>query len=134
MSCLMSLISSSLNKSAISVITIASTIACKQEKLFGVHNFASFNLQTNIGKCFISLIDQDFPKSNSLYESFNCNALKLSYSCMNNVKSIISSHNKAIISKSTNPKEDNKNCNCGKPDTCPMDGNCNIERQYNISG
>ena len=46
---------------------------------------------------------------------------------MNNVKSIISSHNKTVISKSTNSDEDKKNCNCRKPETCPMDGNCNVE-------
>ena len=46
---------------------------------------------------------------------------------MNNVKSIISSHNKSVISKSTNSNKDKKNCNCRKPETCPMDGNCNVE-------
>ena len=46
---------------------------------------------------------------------------------MNNVKSIISSHNKTVISKSTNSDKEKKNCNCRKPETCPMDGNCNVE-------
>ena len=46
---------------------------------------------------------------------------------MNNVKSIISSHNKSVIRKSTNSDKDKKNCNCRKPEKCPMDGNCNVE-------
>ena len=46
---------------------------------------------------------------------------------MNNVKSIKSSHNETVISKSTNSDKDKKNCNRRKPDTCPMDGNCNLE-------
>ena len=46
---------------------------------------------------------------------------------MNNVKSIISTHNKTVISKSTTSNKDKKNCNCRKPETCPMDGNCNME-------
>ena len=87
----------------------------------------SRNVETKVGKCFLSLIDQHFPKSNPLHKMFNRNTLKLSYSCMNNVKSIISSHNKTVISKSTNSDKEKKNCNCRKPETCPMDGNCNVE-------
>jgi len=87
----------------------------------------SRNVEKNVGKCFISLIDQYFPKSNPLHKIFNWNTLILSYSGINNVKTIISSHNKAVISNSTNLEEHKKNCSCRKPDMCPMDGNCNIE-------
>ena len=61
----------------------------------------SKNVETNVGKCFLSLIDKHFPKSNPLHKIFNRNTLKLSYSCMGNIKTIISNHNKAVISKST---------------------------------
>ena len=87
----------------------------------------SNNVETNVGKCFLSLIDQHFPKSNPLHKIFNRNTLKLSYSCMNNIKTIISNHNKAEISKPTHNDEENKNCNCRKPNTCPMDGSCNAQ-------
>ena len=87
----------------------------------------SKNVETNVGKCFLSLIDQHFPKSHQLHNIFNRNPLKLSYSCINNVKTIISIHNKAEISKSTYSDEENKTCNCRKPNTCPMDGNCNAQ-------
>ena len=87
----------------------------------------SRNVETNVGKCFLSLIDQHFPKANPLHKIFNRNTIKLSYSCMNNVKSIISSHNKSVIRKSTNSDKDKKNCNCRQPEKCPMDGNCNVE-------
>ena len=50
----------------------------------------SKNVKTNVGKCFLALIDQHFPKSNPLHKIFNRNTLKLSYSCMSNVKTIIS--------------------------------------------
>ena len=46
----------------------------------------SKNVKTNVGKCFLSLIDQHFPKSHSLHKIFNRNTLKLSYSCMTNIK------------------------------------------------
>ena len=78
----------------------------------------SKNVKTNVGKCFLSLIDQHFPKSNPLHKIFNRNTLKLS-----NVKTIISNHNKAQINKS-NPTNDS-NCNCRNSSTCPMDGQCN---------
>ena len=42
---------------------------------------------------------------------------------MNNVKTIISNHNKAQINKS-DPTND-RNCNCRNSRTCPMDGKCN---------
>ena len=57
----------------------------------------SRNVKTNVGKCFLSLTDQYFPKLNPLHKIFNRNTLKLSYSCMSNMRSIISNHNKAQI-------------------------------------
>ena len=83
----------------------------------------SSNVKTNVGKCFLSLIDQHFPKSNPLHKIFNRNTLKLSYSCMKNIKTIISNHNKAQINKS-DPTNDS-NCNCRNSSTCPMNGKCN---------
>ena len=81
------------------------------------------NVKTNVGKCFLSLTDQHFPKSNPLHKIFDRNTLKLSYSCMSNIKNIISNHNKAQINKS-DPTNDS-NCNCWNSSTCPMDGKCN---------
>ena len=84
----------------------------------------SKNAETNVGKCFLSLIDKQFPKSNPLHKIFNRNTLKLSYSYMGNIKTIISNHNKAVISKSTGTyNQTKKSCNCRKPNECPMDGN-----------
>ena len=91
----------------------------------------SRNVDANVGKCFFSLIDQHFPKSNPQHKISNRNTLKLSYGCMNNVKSIISSYNKTVINKSTNSERDKKTCNCRKPETCPMDGNLQ-RRKHNL--
>ena len=45
---------------------------------------------------------------------------------MNNVKAIISNHNKAVISRSSNlPVQTINTCNCRDKRSCPMDGNCN---------
>ena len=88
----------------------------------------SQNVKTKVGKCFFTLIDKHFPKSNplSLHKILNQNTLKLSYSCMKNVKAIISNHNKAVISRSSNlPVQTINTCNCPDKRSCPMDGNCN---------
>ena len=87
----------------------------------------SQNVETKIGKCFLKLIDQHFPKSNPLHKIFNRNTLKLSYSRMTNVKSISSNQNKAQISKSSKQSgEVEINCNCRNKDNCPLERNCNI--------
>ena len=72
--------------------------------------FDRLNCQnTNVGKCFLSLIDKHFLKSNPLHKIFNRNTLKLSYSCMGNIKTIISNHNKAEINKATRTNDQKKN-------------------------
>ena len=43
---------------------------------------------------------------------------------MPNMKSIISSHNKAILSP--NDQQDDRTCNCTNKETCPMNQNCLI--------
>ena len=88
-------------------------------------------MASSVGKCFLSLIDKNFRKSYRLHKIFNRNTLKLSYSCMGNIKTIISNHNKAEINKATRTKDQKKNCNCRKPKLCPMDGNCNAENVIN---
>ena len=52
------------------------------------------NVSTNVAKQFLNLLDQHFPKSNKLDAIFNRNNVKVSYSCSQNMWSIIKSHNK----------------------------------------
>ena len=57
---------------------------------------------------------------------FNHNTLKLSYSCMPNVKSTIDAHNKRLL-KQTNSGEaisDASFCNCCKKEDCPLENKC----------
>ena len=83
----------------------------------------STNVATNIGKKFFSLISTCFPADNKLKSIINKNTIKLSYSCMPNLKQIINNHNKSILNK-----QDNKNkeqlCNCRDKSKCPLDGDC----------
>ena len=52
------------------------------------------NVSTNVAKRFLNLLDQHFPKSNKLHAIFNRNTVKVSYSCTQNMWSMIKSHNK----------------------------------------
>ncbi|XP_067950277.1 streptococcal hemagglutinin-like [Watersipora subatra] len=80
---------------------------------------------TNIGRAFIIMIKRIFNKFHPLRKIFNQNTLKLSYSCMENVKSIIEGHNKKLLN--TEKKKDNtsdRTCNCRKPEECQLEGRC----------
>jgi hypothetical protein len=57
----------------------------------------SENVSTNIGKKFLNLIDRCFPSGHQLHKLLNCNTVKISYSCMPNMKQIISNHNKSTM-------------------------------------
>ena len=65
---------------------------------------------TKIGKTFVRLIDKHFPPHHKLHKLFNRNNVKISYSCMPNVKSIINKHNKTVLDPPTNNSE--RTCNC----------------------
>ena len=53
----------------------------------------SKSVKNNIGKTFLNLIKTYFPKTNKLHKIFNKNTVKVSYSCMSNMSSILSSYN-----------------------------------------
>ena len=80
----------------------------------------STKFKTNIGKTFLQLLSKHIPKDHEMHKIFNKNTVKLSCSCMNNISSIISIHNKNIL----NPKQTSFGCNCRNKDNCPLDGEC----------
>ena len=56
-----------------------------------------------------------------LHKIFNRNTVKISYSCMTNLKQNIDGHNKSTLHEKIVPS---KTCNCRKPADCPLAGNC----------
>ena len=84
------------------------------------------NVKTNLGRKFINIINRCFPNEHPVHKIFNKHTLKLSYSCMPDIKSIISSHNKAVLSNfyQSQTQTNDKECNCRKKDQCPLDGKC----------
>ena len=80
------------------------------------------SVSTNIGQKFLNLVDKHFPKGSALHKHFNRNTVKISYCCLPNVGSMISKHNKKLLSKEKIPV---KPCNCRTGvDTCPVEGQC----------
>ena len=85
----------------------------------------SLNVRTNIGRRFLRIVDECFPRNHKLARIFNRNTLKISYSCMQNIGNIITGHNKAILCPDEDNNESSDRCNCQDPSTCPLPGNCN---------
>ena len=93
----------------------------RQRKIIWYNPPWNANVKTNLGRKFLNIIDRCFPKGHPLHKILNKHTLKLSYSCMPNIKSIISSHNKALLSdyqRSQTQKSD-KECNCRKKISMP---------------
>ena len=77
-------------------------------------------MKTNVGKIFLRLVKRHFPKENPLHKIFNKNTLKVSYSCIGNIASVLSAHNKNIL----HPKKSEFGCNCRSKTDFPLDNKC----------
>ena len=96
--------------------------------LYGLTHLSNANVSTNIGRRFLAIIDECFPQNHPLRKICYRNTLKLSCSCMPNIASIISSHNKTILTKHTNTQPTVcDSCNCRQKMSCPLDGKCLAE-------
>ena len=83
----------------------------------------SKTVRTNVAQTFLQLIDKHFPPKNPLHKIFNRNNIKVSYSCMDNVKSNITRNNHRLLTKtSTAPKP--KKCDDMKSNVCPLNEKC----------
>jgi hypothetical protein len=69
----------------------------RQRKMIWFNPPFSKNVQTNVAHSFLQLIDKHFPHSTRLHKIFNRNTVKVSYSCMTNIKNTISNHNRHLL-------------------------------------
>ena len=86
-------------------------------------------MATNVAKTFLSLIDKHFPKDKRLDKIFNRNTIKVSYSCLFNVKQTISNNNHRLLQphrmkESTQDTVANYVTVGKKNNSCPLDGKC----------
>ena len=83
------------------------------------------NVKTDVVGKFFRILEKHFPEEHRYRKLFNRNTVKASYSCMGNMKSIISGHNSKVIYDTDKPVQ--KPCNCHNKSNCPLDGDCNAE-------
>ena len=82
----------------------------------------STNVKTNVGKLFMRLIDKHFPSHHKFHKLFNLNNVKLSYSCMPNMKNVIQKYNSKIMEDPI--PTNNKTCSCRQQSDCPINQKC----------
>ena len=87
----------------------------------------SENAATNIEKEFFSLLSKYFPPNNIYHKIFNKQNVKLSYSCMPNMGSIIAQHNKQVLNRLSSADTETPPCNCRNKRDCPLEGKCRIK-------
>ena len=88
----------------------------------------SINVQTNVGKEFLSLLDKHFLVGHPLHGIINRNTVKISYRCMPNLGRELANHNSKTLKSHTNPTPRGPaECNCQKSrkQECPIPGGCN---------
>ena len=84
----------------------------------------SNEVATNLSKLFNSLVKKHFKPGTLMGKLFNKNNLKLSYSCCQNIGSIINKHNRKLLNPNKND-EKTEECNCrGGLENCPVQGKC----------
>ena len=87
----------------------------------------SCNVATNIGREFLRILSKNFPLKHRYHKIFNRNTVKISYSCLPNMSSIIKSHNNKVLATSQKinvAESDASTCNCRKSAACPLEGKC----------
>ena len=78
------------------------------------------DVKINVGKTFLKLLQHHFPKRHPMHKKFNRNTVKISYCCMRNMETVISSHNKQML----NPSKEHFRCSCRVRNECFLDNKC----------
>ena len=85
----------------------------------------SSNVKTNIGKIFLRLLDRHFSKHHKYYKLFDRNNVKIRYSCMQNITSVIQNHNTNLLKDPVAPTA--KECSCQQKSNYPLVEKCLYE-------
>ena len=84
----------------------------------------SEHVKTNIGHEFLRLLTKHFPPTHRLHKICNKNNVKVNYSCMSNMASIISRHNKTLLDKRAKSNYTIQFYNCRNKANFPLEGRC----------
>ena len=88
----------------------------------------SINVETNVGKIFLELLDKHFPPGHVLKSVMNRDLVKISYRCLPNMGSCIAKHNSKVLREATEEEvraPPSCNCQISKKNDCPVPGACN---------
>ena len=82
----------------------------RSRRIIFFHPPWSDQIKTNVGKCFLQLLDKHFPRGSELFHYFSRQKVKVSYSILPNVARILKSHNRKVL----NPEQklQLKGCDC----------------------
>ena len=107
-------------------VALYTTRLVRKRNITWFNSSFNINVATNVAKTFLSLIDKHFPKDKKLGKIFNRNTIKVSYSCLPNVKQTISNNNHRLLQlhRMKESSQDSKLCNCRQKSSCPLDGKC----------
>ena len=92
----------------------------------------NINVATNVAKTFLSLIDKHFPKDKTLSKIFNRNTIKVSYSCLPNVKQTISNNNHPLLQlhRMKESSQESKLCNCRQKALAHLTASASLNALY----
>ena len=100
------------------------TTRCRRRKVIWFNPPFCQTVRTNVARKFLNLVDKHF-KTTPLHKYFNRSTVKVSYSCMPSIKSIISGHNKYILRSTKVDGQPARQCNCRDGQgMCPVGGQC----------
>ena len=85
------------------------------------------SVKTKLGKRFLKLVCLHFPENNRFLKIFNKNTIKISYSCLPNMRNIINSNNKKILEAENKTK---LTCNCRNKTNYPFNGESLLKGVY----
>lgn len=85
-------------------------------------------LEKPIGREFLKAVAECFHQGHPLRKIFNKSTVKLSYSCMPNVKTIIDGMNREKLGKQeASNHRSTMPCNCRNKKECPLNGGCRVK-------
>ena len=88
---------------------------CRKRKIIWLYPLFHKGVATNIGKKFLTILNEYFPKGHKLYKIFIINSVKISYSCLPNMGARIAGLNKEKLKKASGQAKDEiDKCKCRK--------------------
>ena len=85
-------------------------------------------VSSDICEGLMKLLKKHFPMGHKYEKIFNKNKIRVSYSCMPNVKSLITAHNGRVMNAYNSDRiVGKKSCNCRKKESCPVKQNCQVD-------